>query len=157
MAVDRRVPTLGMARAPRSVMSFDDPQTFALIGAAFEVHNRLGSGFLEPVYAAAYAIELRRRGIPFRREVSLPISYRGEILPTTYRADFVSFDEVIAEVKALKLLGGIEEAQAINYLRASGLQRALILNFGATSLQHCRVVVNLPGSKDPRTIKEPVC
>ena len=74
---------------------------------------------------------------------------RGEILPTTYRADFVCFDEVIAEIKALKLLGGIEEAQAINYLRASGLQRALILNFGATSLQHRRVVVNLPGSKDP--------
>jgi GxxExxY protein len=137
-------------------MSFDDPQTFALIGAAFEVHNRLGSGFLEPVYAAAYAIELRHRGIPFRREVSLPISYRDEILPTTYRADFVCFDEVIAEVKALKALGGIDEAQVINYLRASGLQRALLLNFGAISLQHRRVVLNLAGSKDPRTIKGPV-
>ena len=79
-------------------MSFDDPQTFALIGAAFEVHNRLGSGFLEPVYAAAYAIELRCRGIPFRREVTLPVSYRGEILPTTHRADFVCFDDMIAEV-----------------------------------------------------------
>jgi GxxExxY protein len=131
-------------------MPFDDPQTFVMIGAAFDVHNEFGSGFLEPVYAAAYAIELRRRGIPYRKEVPLPISYKGELLPTSYRVDFICFDQVIAEIKALKALGGIEEAQAINYLRASGLQRALLINFGAQSLEYRRVVVDLPSTTDPR-------
>jgi GxxExxY protein len=130
-------------------MSFDDPQTSAMIGAAFDVHKELGAGFLEPVYAAAYAIELRRRGIAHRKEVPLPISYKGERLPTHYRVDFICFDEVIAEIKALKAIGGVEEAQAINYLRASGLKRALLLNFGAPSLEHRRVVVDLPRSADP--------
>jgi GxxExxY protein len=130
-------------------MSFDDPQTFVMIGAAFDVYNELGAGFLEPVYAAAYAIELRRRGIAYRKEVPLPISYKGELLPMKYRVDFICFDEVIAEIKALKALGGVEEAQAINYLRASGLQRALLITFGARSLQYRRVVVDLPGSLDP--------
>ena len=137
-------------------MAFDDPQTFTLNGAGFEVHNRLGSGFLESVYAAAYAIELRLRGVPFGREVALPIWYRGELLPTSYRADFVCFDEVIVEIKAVKSLSGIEEAQAINYLRASGLQRALLLNFGGRRLQHQRVVVDLPPSMDPRAAKQAI-
>ena len=138
-----------------SGMPFDDQQTFLMLGAAFEVHNRLGRGFLEKVYAAAYAIELRLRGIPFRKEVGLPISYKGELLPTVYQADFVCFDEVIGEIKALKALGGVDEAQAINYLRASGLQRALVLNFGAPKLQFRRIVVDLPESKDPRTSGDP--
>src|SRR5262245_26774555 len=66
------------------------------------------------------------------------------------RVDFICFDNVIAEIKALKTIGDLEPAQAINYLRASGLQRALVLNFGARSLQHRRVVVGLPETKDPR-------
>jgi GxxExxY protein len=81
--------------------------------------------------------------------VPLPISYKGELLPMHYRVDFICFDEVIAEVKALKALGGIEEAQAINYLRVSGLKRALLINFGARSLRHRRVVVNLGQGRGP--------
>jgi GxxExxY protein len=145
----------GMSCAPSPDMPFNDPQTFAMIGAAFEVHSELGPGFLEPVYAAAFAIELQRRRVPFRREVKLPVWYKAELLPLHYRVDFVCFDEVIAEVKALKRLGEIEEAQAINYLRASGLQRALLLNFGSLSLQHRRVVVGLPASADPCARQDP--
>jgi hypothetical protein len=68
-----RAELLGTPCAVGLAMAFDDPQTFVLNGAGFEVHNRLGGGFLESVYAAAYAIELRLRGVPFRREVALPI------------------------------------------------------------------------------------
>ncbi len=133
-----------------AVMPFHDSQTFSMIGAAMEVHKEVGSGFLEAVYRAGFAIELRRRGIPFQQEAALSITYKGERLPLHYRVDFICYGEVIAEIKALKAIGSIEEAQAINYLRASGLQRALILNFGAASLQHRRVVINLPRSRDPR-------
>lgn len=117
-----------------------DPQTFAIIGAAMAVHAELGCGFLESVYRAALAVELEARRIPFRMEVVFPIAYRGRTLPLHYRADLVCFDLVVVEVKALRSVGAIEQAQAINYLKASGLSRALVLNFGTPSLEFRRVV-----------------
>ena len=115
-----------------------DPRTYAIIGAALEVHKQLGPGFLEPVYQEALAIELTMRKIPFLREVNLPRSYKGYTLKTFYRADFICFDEVIIELKALRQLSGTEESQIINYLKATGLEIGLLLNFGTTSLQHKR-------------------
>ncbi len=117
-----------------------DAQTYQIIGAALEVHRVLGCGFLEPIYRAALAVEFTQRGIPFETERSLPATYKTDALPFHYRVDFVCFDAVIVEVKALRALSPLEEAQAINYLRLSGLGRALLLNFGATSLQYRRVV-----------------
>lgn len=117
-----------------------DPQTFAIIGAAMAVHTELGCGFLESVYRAALAVELEARHIPFRMEVVFPIAYRGRPLPLHFRADLVRFDRVVVEVKALRAVGATEQAQAINYLKASGLSRALVLNFGAPSLEFRRVV-----------------
>lgn len=125
---------------PQSIPPRDDTQTFALIGAAMEVHREVGRGFHEPVYREAYAIELRRRGIPFVAEAGYTIAYKGEVLPLLYRVDFLCFGEVIVEVKALSAIGAGELAQVINYLRASGLQRGLLINFGAGSLEHRRVV-----------------
>jgi len=117
-----------------------DAQTFAVIGAAMEVHNELGDGFLENVYQEALAVELALREIPFSREVALPVLYKGRPLSCSYRADFVCYDEVIVETKALNKLTSIEEAQIINYLKATGLHRALLINFGAARLEHKRYV-----------------
>ncbi|EGF92092.1 hypothetical protein ABI_05250 [Asticcacaulis biprosthecium C19] len=115
-----------------------DPETYAIIGAAMEVHRTLGCGFLESVYHEALAIELTGRGLPFRREAPLPIMYKGTLLPCSFRVDFVCFDSVLLELKALTSLSGNEDAQVINYLKASGHNRALLINFGAQSLLHRR-------------------
>jgi GxxExxY protein len=131
--------------------AFDDSQTFDIIGAAMMVHRVLGCGFLEPVYRAALQIELTTRGIPYISEVRLPVKYRGHILPLGYRVDFICFGEVLVEIKALAAMGPIEQAQVINYLRAANLHRALLINFGTTSLQHKRLVWNLSEGQVPPT------
>ncbi len=117
-----------------------DQQTYAIIGAAMEVHRRLGQGFLEVVYQEALAVEFSERSVPFTREFEIPIMYRDRQLACTYRADFVCFGEVIIELKALRQVTDVERAQVINYLKATGLQRALLLNFGTPSLEHKRFV-----------------
>ncbi|MFZ5912162.1 MAG: GxxExxY protein [Chloroflexota bacterium] len=117
-----------------------DPQTYAIIGAAMEIHNQLGHGFLEAVYHNAAVIEFPLRHIPFEKEVTLPIRYKGILLPTHYRADFVCFGEIIVEFKALSRLSSVEESQLLNYLKATGMKRGLLVNFGAPSLQYKRLV-----------------
>ncbi len=112
-----------------------------------EVHGRLGCGFLEAVYQEALAVELALHGVPFEREVEVPVIYRGGKLNTTYRADFVCYGEVIVELKAVKRLGEIEYAQILNYLKATGLNVGLLLNFGATSLEYKRFVKSAKSEK----------
>jgi GxxExxY protein len=121
----------------------DDPETYALIGAAMEVHGRLGAGFLEHVYHEAFAVELKHRDIGFKYEVALPVVYRGTTLKTSYRADFVCFGSTIVELKALKGISAVEVSQAINYLKASAYPKCLLLNFGAASLEHKRLVLSV--------------
>ncbi len=117
-----------------------DVQTHAVIGAALEVHRELGCGFLETVYQEALCQEMADRAIPFDHEVTLRVRYKDRILHSIYRVDFICFGELLVEVKALAEIGGIEQAQMINYLRAAQKPRGLILNFGGRSLQ-CRRVV----------------
>jgi GxxExxY protein len=120
-----------------------DPQTYAIIGAAIEVHRELGCGFLEKVYQVALLEELRAIGVPCDAEITYRIWYKNMPLAVHYRADIVCFDAVIVEVKASVGLSRIDEAQAINYLKVSGLHKALVLNFGTHLLQYRRLVLGL--------------
>ena len=104
-----------------------------------EVHRTLGAGFLEAVYQEALATEFQERLISFKREVPLAIRYKGKNLACTYRADFVCFEDIIIEIKALKTLTPVESAQLINYLKATGISRGLLLNFGTSRLGYNRL------------------
>jgi len=126
-----------------------DPQTFAIIGAAMEVHRELGHGFLEAVYQEALAVELATRQIPFAREVPLQVKYKDRTLACAYKADFICYDSILVELKAIERLGDSEKAQVINYLNAIKLTRALLFNFGSPSLQYERLVLNHPDSNQP--------
>ena len=116
-----------------------EQETYNIIGAAMEVHRELGSGFLEAVYQEALAIEFEKRSIPFKKEKRLEISYKDQKLSKYYEADFICYDKVIVETKAIKELTGIDEAQVINYLKATGIKVGLLINFGAESLEHKRL------------------
>jgi GxxExxY protein len=118
-----------------------DPRTYKIIGAAMEVHRQLGCGFLEPVYQEAMALELKNRAIPYSREISFPVNYKSHQLKTRYRPDFICFDGVIVEIKALSRLTSIEDSQLINYLKVTGHHTGLLLNFGTRSLQQRRLVL----------------
>jgi GxxExxY protein len=130
-----------MDRELKPISTKGDPQTYEIIGAAMEVHSHLGSGFLEPVYREALAIEFGQRSIPFRREILLALDYKGQQLRCGYRADFVCYDSILVELKALEQIGGADRSQLINYLRAAKLHRGLLLNFGTGQLQFERFVV----------------
>ena len=120
-----------------------DPLTFAIIGTAMTVHRTLGHGFLEAVYQEALEYEFISCGIPYQREVALPITYRGKVLQTSYRADFLCYGGILVELKALQKLSGTEESQVINYLKASRLEKSLLINFGAPSLEYKRLILTL--------------
>jgi GxxExxY protein len=121
--------------------SIGDEDTYAIIGAAMEVHRVLGCGFLEAVYRAALVVELQLRNVPVETEMTFNLSYKDRPLPLRYRADIVCFESVIVEVKASSGLGPVDQAQAINYLRVSKLRRALVLNFGIHTLHYRRIVL----------------
>ena len=120
----------------------DSKLTAAVIGAAFEVYRTLGHGFSEVVYQQALAKEFLIRSIPFQREAPLKIYYKGELLESTYKADFICFGSIIVELKAVSTLTDAHTGQVYNYLRASHMKIGLIFNFGDT--RKCRVkrVVN---------------
>jgi GxxExxY protein len=117
-----------------------DPDTYAIIGAAMEVHRELGNGFLEGVYQDALEIELTRRNISFKREHPIPICYKGLVLGTPYRADFVCYHSVIVELKAIKTLTDVESAQVLHYLKATRFARALLINFATPRLDYKRFI-----------------
>ncbi len=106
-------------------------EVYAIIGAAMEVHSCLGVGFLEPVYQEAMEVESRTRGLPFESQKNLEIHYKDQILHKEYVADLIYFGQIIVELKALDRLTGREEAQLLNYLKATGMKVGVLINFGS--------------------------
>lgn len=112
-----------------------DPVSEAILGAAIEVHRELGPGLLESAYQACLAREFESRSISFRREVQLPVVYKGARLDVGYRLDFVVEESVVVEVKAVEAMKAIHEAQMLTYLRLSPCRVGLLLNFHAPTLK----------------------
>ena len=117
-----------------------DQRSFRIIGAAMEVHRELGCGFLEAVYQEALAREFEAQDIPYGSQQLIKIYYKGKPLNKTYQPDYICFDEIIVEIKALNELSKQDHAQLINYLKASGMKLGLLLNFGAKSLEYKRFI-----------------
>ena len=111
-------------------MIYRKEEAYAITGAAMQVYNVMGPGFLEAVYQEALAEEFKMRGIPFEREKELKIYYKGIQLKQTYRADFVCYGDIILELKAVADLDDSHRSQVYNYLKATGFQLGIIYNFG---------------------------
>ena len=117
-------------------------ESYKIVGAAFKVYNGLGPGFLEAVYQEALEIEFQRQGIPFEREKDIKIFYEGIELKQSYRADFVCYDKIIVELKAVSSLDDAHHAQVYNYLHATGFKLGILLNFGySEGLEKDRIVL----------------
>lgn len=114
-------------------------ESYDIIGAALEVHSQLGCGFTEPVYQEALAEELRLRHIPFEREKVFTVTYKGKELSKDFRVDFVCFNKIIVELKAVSDFAEEHVAQVYNYLKVTGMKLGLLINFGKTSLEYKRL------------------
>jgi GxxExxY protein len=118
-----------------------DHETFQIIGAAMEVHRQLHRGLFEAFYCDALAIEFSLRGIPFAAQRAIQLEYKGHPLKHPHHLDFVCFKDVVVEVKAVSALTPADEAQLLNYLAMTKMKRGLLVNFGAKSLEHKRMVL----------------
>lgn len=116
-------------------------ESYAIVGALFEVYNNLGSGFSEIVYKDALEHEFKNREIPFTREKEYSVSYKNVILPHKFYADFVVENKIILEVKAVENLHDKFFAQCINYLKVSNCRLAILANFHKDLLDHRRIVL----------------
>lgn len=116
-------------------------ESYQIIGVCMEVHNNLGPGFLEIVYKDALEYEFYKKGIPCSREKKFDVNYKGTILPHKFYADFVVFDKIILEVKAINEIADEFIAQAINYLRVSNNRLVLLVNFGELKLNYKQIVL----------------
>jgi GxxExxY protein len=125
-------------------------QTYSIIGAALEVYNALGNGFLESVYEEALMIELQLRKIPFAHQVDLPIDYKGTPLTKVFCAEMIAYGHIILELKAIHQLGRNEEAQLLNYLKASHRQLGLLINFGSSDKLEWKRMVLTQTSRQKR-------
>ena len=105
-------------------------ESYAIIGACFEVYNDKGCGFLEPVYQECLGIEFEYQRIPAIPKPSLTLSYRGRLLMQTYERDFVCFEKIIVELKAVSALTDEHRAQLLNYPHATGFELGFLVNFG---------------------------
>jgi len=105
-------------------------ECYAIQGAVFEVYREMGCGFLEAVYQECLGREFTHAGIPFVAQLELRLAYKGEVLQQTYKPDFICYEKIIVELKAVKAVAPEHKAQVFNYLKATGLRLGLLVNFG---------------------------
>lgn len=115
-------------------------ESYRIVGACMEVHRELGFGFKEIIYKDALEIEFKSLEIPYQREKLYKIEYKGKVLPRRYPPDFVVYDSIILEIKAMPMIINNFVLQTRNYLKASGIRLGIIVNFGESSLKYKRVV-----------------
>lgn len=115
-------------------------ESFAIIGACMKVHRTLGAGFLEAVYEEALEREFQNLKIPFKRQVKLDLYYGNQKLTKQYRADFICYDEIIVEMKAVSLIPTAFYAQLQNYLKCTNIELGMLINFGTSSLTYKRMI-----------------
>jgi GxxExxY protein len=116
-------------------------ECYKIIGLCMDVHNELGKGFMEIVYKDALEVEFRRNGVSYEREKEYNIDYKGEILPHCFYADFVVYDKIILEIKAVSKIADEFLKQSLNYLSVSKIKLALLINFGEKSLVYKRIAL----------------
>ena len=116
-------------------------ESYDIIGCCMEVHRQLGSGFLEAVYQEALEVEFSGADLPFVAQEEIRILYKGKYLDKKYVADFICFDDIIVEIKAVSILTDIHYAQLFNYLKATNFRLGILINFGTKSLQYKRIIV----------------
>ena len=117
-----------------------EKETYKIIGAAMEVHQELKHGFLEAVYQEALEKEFHEKYIPYKREIPLKIYYKNKPLHKYYIADFICYDKIVIEVKAITATTLEHHVQLLNYLTAAKLKLGLIINFGRQSLEYKRII-----------------
>lgn len=115
-------------------------ESYKIIGAAMEVHRELGCGFTESVYQDALEYEFKLRKIPYEREKAMHVLYKGKELGKSFRMDFVCYGKIIVELKAVQAITDEYHIQVYNYLKASGLELGLLVNFGNASLEYERLL-----------------
>lgn len=106
-------------------------ECYTIQGSIFDVYREMGCGFLEAVYQECLEKEFIQRKIPFQSQVALKLEYKGEQLKQFYKPDFICFENIIVELKAVKEIDSIHKAQLLNYLKATGLELGLLVNFGS--------------------------
>ncbi|MGM0933396.1 MAG: GxxExxY protein [Bacteroidota bacterium] len=122
-----------------SVIIFKE-ESYKIIGACMKVHRTLGPGFLEAVYEEALEKEFQNQKIPFKKQVNLDLYYGSQKLKKHYRADFVCYDTIILEIKAVNLIPTVFYAQLKNYLKCTNSELGMLINFGSSSLTYKRIL-----------------
>ena len=131
-------------------------EVYAIIGAAMEVYNQIGPGFSEAIYQEALEIESESRKMPNNPQQEIYIDYKGTKLKQFFKPDFIFYDKIIVEIKALDRLTSREESQLLNYLKATGLPLGLLINFGADKdLEWKRMVLTQKPTRSPKVIIHP--
>ncbi|MBP5346759.1 MAG: GxxExxY protein [Bacteroidales bacterium] len=115
-------------------------EAYKIVGAMMSVHNELGCGFLEAIYQEALEMEFQLQGIPYEREKELEVRYKGNVIGKKYKADFICYNKIIVELKAVDKILPEFKAQTLNYMKMSNSKLGILANFGQTSLEIQRLV-----------------